>query len=341
MSEKNPLVSILIPTYNQPEYFRQALKSALDQDYPNIEIIVSDDSTNSDVKNICDEFENVRYIYHGGNYTNETNFERTILNIENLLEHASGEYVNILFHDDLIYPRKISTMMQYFTGEYGDQIALVTSARDVIDEHGIFQRHVDELDNINLYANAEQDHIVISGETAGRLIFLMIGNFIGELSTVLIRKKDFFNLELNKYLPYFLGVKDRSMYDVSTYLTACKDGRYVIFIREPLSAFRLVGGNQNTFNPKIRLNIIEDWLSFITAAYLKNVYIHGWNEFCAACKYWLFIANGQILTLEDVPESIKKAIQAGKNKNYEKLFKIGKTWIKKYSSKTFDFGGSL
>ena len=260
MPENFPLVSILIPAYNQPEYFRRALKSALDQDYSNIEIIVSDDSTDDRVKKICGEFENVRYIYHGGNYTNETNFERTILNIENLLEHASGEYVNVLFHDDLIYPRKISTMMEYFTGEYGDQIALITSARDVIDENGIVQRHVDELDNINLYANAEQDHIVISGENVGRLIFFMIGNFIGELSTILIRRQNFYNPESKKYSAgSFLNVNDRSMADLSIYLDACKDGQTLVFLRESLSAFRLVGGDQKTFNPKIRLNIVEDF----------------------------------------------------------------------------------
>ena len=35
-----PLVSILIPTYNRPHYFQLALKSALAQTYPNIEIII-------------------------------------------------------------------------------------------------------------------------------------------------------------------------------------------------------------------------------------------------------------------------------------------------------------
>ena len=42
-----PLVSICIPTYNQPEFFRQALESALAQTYPNVEILVGDDSTNT------------------------------------------------------------------------------------------------------------------------------------------------------------------------------------------------------------------------------------------------------------------------------------------------------
>ena len=43
-----PLVSICIPSYNQPRFFEMALQSALAQTYPNIEIIVGDDSTNEE-----------------------------------------------------------------------------------------------------------------------------------------------------------------------------------------------------------------------------------------------------------------------------------------------------
>ena len=35
-----PLVSVLIPTYNRPRYFEEALRSVLEQTYSNIEIIV-------------------------------------------------------------------------------------------------------------------------------------------------------------------------------------------------------------------------------------------------------------------------------------------------------------
>ncbi|MBD1212120.1 MAG: glycosyltransferase, partial [Dolichospermum circinale Clear-D4] len=37
-----PLVSVIIPTYNRPEYLKQAINSAVQQTYENIEIIVCD-----------------------------------------------------------------------------------------------------------------------------------------------------------------------------------------------------------------------------------------------------------------------------------------------------------
>ncbi|MGR5989353.1 glycosyltransferase family 2 protein [Bacillus paranthracis] len=47
-----PLVSVLIPTYNRPNYFKIALDSVLAQEYPNIEIIITDDSTNDETYSI-------------------------------------------------------------------------------------------------------------------------------------------------------------------------------------------------------------------------------------------------------------------------------------------------
>ncbi len=45
MNQNLPLISIIIPVYNRPEIFAHSLKSALDQDYPNTEIIVVDDGS--------------------------------------------------------------------------------------------------------------------------------------------------------------------------------------------------------------------------------------------------------------------------------------------------------
>ncbi|RUT63328.1 hypothetical protein C1149_16050 [Clostridium botulinum] len=63
-----PLVSVLIPTYNRPEYFKEALESVINQTYRNIEIIIGDDSTNDETENLIKEnylnnYDNIKY-YH-------------------------------------------------------------------------------------------------------------------------------------------------------------------------------------------------------------------------------------------------------------------------------------
>ena len=42
---KNPLVSVVIPSYNRLEYLLKAIQSVLDQEYENIEIIVVNDGS--------------------------------------------------------------------------------------------------------------------------------------------------------------------------------------------------------------------------------------------------------------------------------------------------------
>ncbi|MBR1420793.1 MAG: glycosyltransferase family 2 protein [Selenomonadaceae bacterium] len=343
-----PLVSILIPTYNQPDYFRLALESAIVQDYPNIEIIVSDDSTDDRVKTVFDEYKNcgrdLKYLKHGG-YTDESIGERSLANMENLLEHANGEFVNILFHDDLIYPKKISTMMKFFTGKKRDQIAIVSSVRNWIDSNGKILGESDTFDEMNLWRNGSD--FFFTGEEVGRIIFMICGNFIGELSTVLIRRKDFYRDCVKKFSPgYFLGVRDRTMWDVSTYLEICRDGRGLVFLREPLSAFRLAGGNQNTYNGEIRFTALMDWLSFIAAAYLKKSYILESRDLILTLKHWLLIATRTTKDISqknrkkpslDLIDRVLNATESIQNQNYERAVDIGIEWIRKYSSDTFKF----
>ena len=342
-----PLVSILIPTYNQPEFFRLTLESAINQTYSNIEIIVSDDSTDDRVKTVFDEYKNcgrnLKYLKHGG-YTDESITERTLSNMEFLLEHANGEFVNILFHDDLIYPQKIATMMKYFLGESREQVAIVSSVRNWINRSGKICGESDTFDEMNLWQNGSD--FFFTGEEVGRIIFCVYGNFVGELSTVLIRRKDFYRACVKKLSPgYFLGVKDRTMWDVSTYLEVCKDGRGLVFLREPLSAFRLSGGEQNTFNANIRLDLLLDWLAFLAGAYLNEIYLHTQNDFIHGLEHWAVMVGRTTRFLnrrkDDIPEWISnlilKAYEATAVGDYETALSVGIEWIQKYSSKTFEF----
>lgn len=50
---KKPLVSILLPVYNESAFLQKAIDSIINQSYPNIEIIiVNDGSTNPEVEEI-------------------------------------------------------------------------------------------------------------------------------------------------------------------------------------------------------------------------------------------------------------------------------------------------
>lgn len=83
------------------------------QDYNNIEIIVGDDSTNTETKNLMQEYirkyPQIKYYYHNGPLGGEG-----LENSRFVFNNSNGEYVNYLLHDDLLMPTKISRMMNYF-----------------------------------------------------------------------------------------------------------------------------------------------------------------------------------------------------------------------------------
>jgi len=51
-----PLFSIVIPTRDRPNFLREAIQSALEQEFDDYEIIVSDNSTNSETEKVVSEF---------------------------------------------------------------------------------------------------------------------------------------------------------------------------------------------------------------------------------------------------------------------------------------------
>ena len=63
----NPLISIIITTYNRNNYLKDTLESIVNQTYGNIEIIVVDDGSKESIavknKIICSEYSNCKYFY--------------------------------------------------------------------------------------------------------------------------------------------------------------------------------------------------------------------------------------------------------------------------------------
>jgi glycosyltransferase involved in cell wall biosynthesis len=108
-----PLVTIGIPAYNRALLLKRSIESALNQDYTNIEVIVSDNASTDDTENICRHFcindERFKYIRHETNRGAKANF------IE-VLDNASGQYFMWLGDDDWIDPDYIgSCIKQLFT----------------------------------------------------------------------------------------------------------------------------------------------------------------------------------------------------------------------------------
>ena len=225
-----PLVSIAIPTYNNPIQFEKTLQSALAQDYPNLEIIVGDDSTNNATAAVIEpylaEHQHLRYINNHGPLG-----EMGDKNARNILSKCYGDFINLLFHDDLIFPTKISKQVEILLRDSEEELAFVIARRNWINDNGEVLREPEIRDTT--------PYSVINARAFGKNYFQTFANQLGEVSFTLVRRTSNFG----KKYPYgeFCGVPEAAMFDISSWLDLGRRQNFAIN-NEVLGSFRLSGG---------------------------------------------------------------------------------------------------
>jgi glycosyltransferase involved in cell wall biosynthesis len=112
MASITPKVSIHVIAYNQERYIGESLESAVAQDYPNLEVVVSDDGSTDRTAAIIREFQaaHPRKIIA---LFNEANAGITI-NANKALHACSGKYIAFLGGDDVLLPGKIAAQAAWF-----------------------------------------------------------------------------------------------------------------------------------------------------------------------------------------------------------------------------------
>ncbi len=107
IDHKKPLVSAIIPTFNRGWIISEAVESILDQDYPNIELIVIDDGSTDDTsQKLFSYLDRITYI----NQENKGVSAARNLGIKN----STGEFIAFLDSDDLWTKEKISCQVDFF-----------------------------------------------------------------------------------------------------------------------------------------------------------------------------------------------------------------------------------
>ena len=102
-----PLVSVCIPTYNAADYFEPCLQSAVEQTYPGLEILISDDGSADNTLAIAEKYRqqhpHIRVI---------KNAEKGMVNNwNNCIAQAKGDWIKFLFQDDILKPACVEKML--------------------------------------------------------------------------------------------------------------------------------------------------------------------------------------------------------------------------------------
>jgi glycosyltransferase involved in cell wall biosynthesis len=188
------LVSIIIPTYNRPDLLKNAIRSALNQIYKEIEIIVVDDASTANNQSVIDSFDfEIKY------HRFETNQGGNICRNKGV-ELSNGKYIAFLDDDDVWLQTKLE--QQLILMQEND-IDLSYTGKNIIT----VDENLKEKNRRYSFAKPKFTSLKKS---------IMYKNFIGTTSSIMIKKDKF--LEVGGF-----DVKMPSLQDYEFYLRFIHD----------------------------------------------------------------------------------------------------------------------
>lgn len=107
IKDTQPLVSVVIPTYNRSKELARAIKSVLIQTHQNFEILVVDDGSEEKLKEVCDFFNDSRIRF----LRNDTHTNANVARNRGIKE-ALGEYIAMLDSDDEYLPHHLNRRIE-------------------------------------------------------------------------------------------------------------------------------------------------------------------------------------------------------------------------------------
>lgn len=268
----NLKVSILIPVFNRDSIIQQTIKSALEQTYKNIEVIVVDnastDNTWQIIQSIAIQDSRVKA------FRNDTNLG-PVRNWLRCVEEASGEYGKILWSDDLIASDFIEKTLPLLKD---DNVGFVFTGTKIFSgEKPKNEKVCYSLGKTGLYPSSHYiENVIYEGNmpvSPGCAIFRMED----------IRKNlwlDVPNQINSEFSMHAIGN------DVLLFLLTAKDYEFFGNIAEPLSFFRAHEGSISVSSKSGKLPLhyalaksyfIENYLLSEAACYASKIKVMLWR----------------------------------------------------------------
>jgi glycosyltransferase involved in cell wall biosynthesis len=132
---KTPLVSVIVPTYNYAEFIGEAIKSVLDQTIQDFEILVIDDGSTDNTKEVVLSFgDKVRYFYQSQQGPAKARNKGIV--------ESKGEYIAFLDADDVWLPSKLEKQVNLFRSN--PKLGMVVTDNFLFDDAGIYREYVNK-----------------------------------------------------------------------------------------------------------------------------------------------------------------------------------------------------
>lgn len=213
-----PLVSVVIPAFNNAHFIEAAVESVLAQTMTDYELIVSDHSSTDGTWTLLQQYQSrdrvrLTQLPGGGG---------AVANWNAVSAQASGSYIKLLCGDDLIYPHCLE---QQVTEIERHSAVLTACPRDIIDPKGKVVIKGRGLGGLRR---------PMAGAAAARIAAKSGANQLGEPGSVLMRR------EVLEGAGYW-DSRDPYLIDLQTYCHVLVEGDFAPTL-QPLAAFRMNDG---------------------------------------------------------------------------------------------------
>lgn len=218
-----PLVSVVCLAYNHETYVVEALESVLNQNYPNIELLIADDcSSDNSVAVIKKWLQNHPDIQFFANKTNLGNTKT----FNNAVKHAKGDFIIDLAADDVLLPHCVSRQVAAFQNTKYPNLGIVYGNLIQMDENGTYlndyytEEDHPESGNIYKMVIGRTTKICSVSSMVKKTVFETVGYYDETLAyedlDLWIRASRFFDFE---YIPEILVKKRELTASLSAHFT--------------------------------------------------------------------------------------------------------------------------
>ncbi len=126
----SPFFSVVIPTYNRADLLPFSIKSVLDQSLQDFEIIVVDNFSSDNTREVMERYKDDQRIRY---FRNEANMERAYSRNVGF-RNANGEYLTLLDSDDIMYETCLEDAFNYVQRQKAAKV--FHNLYEFIDENG-------------------------------------------------------------------------------------------------------------------------------------------------------------------------------------------------------------
>lgn len=260
-NNEQPLVSVIMPTYNHGKFIGKAIDSVLNQTYSNIELIVIDNFSEDDTENIAASYTDNRIIYlkfkNNGIIAASRNHG---------IKHSHGEYIAFLDSDDLWHKQKLEKQLPHF--RMPEIIGVASNA--ILDGEVPYYRKINSQESKRGYVDYKYRDILIHNRIA--------------TSSLIVRKETLVRSGLFDEKKAFSFIEDWELW--------LRMARYGLFrvLETPLFTYFVSRkrGYQSCIISKNRLIILEKQVDLGYVGYDDIVESKVYSYFAIARALWPF-----------------------------------------------------